>query len=544
MMIVRELWREALRHPRPLVSSIVLLTAVSATHVAQAVLIAVAMAAAVHGDADTCLVALATVAGVVAVRAWFSSAQVSSASTLGGLVRLSMRSRALRAALRPENLHDPSLRDGRLRATLTDGVDGTDAYVADYVPSVVQVIVVCPALVVALLCSSPAAAGAVAVGIVVALTGPRAWKRLSAPRGRDHWDSYGALSADLLEALRGMTTIRALGDVDATRRLIRDRSESLRRATERSMRVSLAETGVTDLAVQAGLVAAASVAIIDAARGDAPATNVYLVLMLSSEAFRPIRDLSRHWHSGFLGVSAVPGLAAVGAFTEVGVNPEEALPSSNADELRIDGVTFQYPESDSTVLDGVSLIARIGRICAIVGESGAGKSTLLDLILGFLKPASGVIEVDGRTVDPRDVAVVSQHPVLFAGTVRANLTAVREDAGRADIRGACLAAGVLADLDALPNGLETVLGEGGEGLSGGQRQRVALARALLTERPVLLVDEPTSALDAEHAAAVLETLGRVARDRIVVMVTHRLEALTQTMDVHRLENGQLIEVAA
>ncbi|GAA1456743.1 ATP-binding cassette domain-containing protein [Nocardiopsis exhalans] len=552
MMIVPLLWREATRFPAALTRSVALLVLVFLTHVGQAVAIAWSMSAVLHGQAREVLLALSLILGIALLRLVLSLAQASAAASLGGLVRQAVRRRAMEAALVPERLHDTGARDGSMRASLGDGVDGIDAYVSKYVPAIVQLLLTCPVVVVALLWLSPWAGLCVAVGVVFALVGPLAWKRMMARRGLDHWDSYEALSADLLESLRGMATLRTLGDVSGTRARLDHRSEALRRATERVMRGSLGETSVTDAAVQGGAVAAAAVAITHAVTGQAPALEVYLILLLSSEAFRPIRDLSRHWHAGFLGLTAIPGLKRIGAFTEPGGPAAEhaaatAAPGTGddqagevrpADELRVRGLSFGYPDAAGDVIHDLDLTARRGSLTAIVGESGAGKSTLFDLLLGFLNPRTGSIELDGRPLRARDIAVVSQRPVLFAGTIRDNL-AVTGATAEADLVRACRDAGVLDEIQRFPGGFDTEVTEAGTSLSGGQRQRLALARALLARRPVLLVDEPTSALDADRSAGVIDTLHRVARDRVVLMISHRSETLTEVPDVFSLDSGHL-----
>ncbi|MFV2195017.1 ABC transporter ATP-binding protein/permease [Nocardiopsis sp. LOL_012] len=546
MMIVPLLWREAARFPSTLAWSVALLVLVFLTHLGQAASIAWAMSAVLRGQAQGVVAALSLIIGVALIRLALSLAQTSVAARLGGQVRQAVRTRAMRAALVPERLHDTAARDGSMRAALGDGVDGTDAYVAKYIPAVAQLLITCPVVVAGLFLLSPAAALCVTAGVVLALLGPMAWKRMMARRGLDHWDSYEALGADLLESLRGMATLRALGDVSGTRRRLAARSEALRRATERIMRGSLAETAVTDLAVQGGVVAAAVVAAAHAATGQGPAIEVYLVLLFASEAFRPIRDLSRHWHAGFLGLTAVPGLDRIGAFTEpcgpgpAGPGPDRPAAGRTAEVLRVRGLGFRYPGAAEDVLHDLDLTARRGSLCAVVGASGTGKSTLFDLLLGFLTPHSGSIELDGRPLRPSDIAVVSQRPILFAGTIRDNLAvAAPEAASEADLVAACRAAGILDEINGFPHGFDTEVAEAGTGLSGGQRQRLALARALLARRPVLLVDEPTSALDAARAAGVVETLHRVARDRVVIMISHRPESLARVSDVLRLGSGAL-----
>lgn len=546
MMIVPELWREALRFPAALGGSIVLLVLVSATHVGQAVAVAWSMSAVFGGQDRDVIVALSLLVAIALARLVLSLAQTSAAARLGGHVRQAVRRRAMQCALVPERLHDTAARDGTMRATLGDGIDGTDAYVSKYLPVVAQVAIVCPLVVIVLLALSPPAGVCVAVAVTLALVGPMAWKRMMARRGLDHWDSYEALSADLLESLRGMATLRTLGDVPGTRRRLHARSEALRRSTERVMRVSLAETGVTDLAIQAGIVAAATSAVVHAVNDQAPALEVYLVLLLASEVFRPVRELSRHWHAGFLGLTAVPGLARIGAFsTPADLSPTASASGSSqpgvlepGEQLQVSGLSFRYPGTTTPVLEHLDLTARRGELSAILGPSGVGKSTLFDLLLGFLTPDAGQIELDGRPLRADDIAVVSQRPVLFAGTIRENLVLAGARSEAALVQ-ACRAAGIMTEIEAFPNGFDTEVTEAGTSLSGGQRQRLALARALLAHRPVLLVDEPTSALDADRSADVVQTLHRVAEARIVLMISHRPEALAGVPNLLRLDSRQL-----
>lgn len=553
MMIVPELWREARRHPWLLSVSILLLLLVFATHLLQAFTLAWSLAAFVRGDAAGAVAGIGAILAVGVTRMLLTLVQGDAAARLGGRVREDLRGAAVAAALVPERLHDASLRDGSTRLALGDGIDGTDAYVSKYIPAVAQLVVGSVIAVCLVAVLSPLIALCVAAGILLAVLGPLLWKRMLARRGFEHWDSYEALSGDLLESLRGMSTLRALGDVPSTRARLHTRSEALRLATERVMRSSLAETAITDFAVQAGVVVAAGLAVVSVMTGQPPAVDVYALLLLSSEAFRPVRELSRHWHAGFLGLTAVPGLAALGAFdrstaataeveTATGREtvPVAGQSRANAGEaLRIGGLSYRYPGSDHDVLRGVDLHAERGEVHAIAGPSGAGKSTLFDVILGFLPASAGTVQLDARPLLPGDVAVVSQRPVLFAGTIRENVDLF--DAGQEALENACAAAGVLDEIRAIPGGFDAMVAEAGTSLSGGQRQRLALARALLAHRSVLLVDEPTSALDDRSALTVAETLDRVAAERIVLMISHRPEALARVADVRVLRDGMLVK---
>ncbi len=183
-----------------------------------------------------------------------------------------------------------------------------------------------------------------------------------------------------------------------------------------------------------------------------------------------------------------------------------ALPAQSGGAVNFDNVTFRYPtRPDFKALNGFSLKVESGEAVALVGPSGAGKSTVFQLMLRFYAAQAGTILFDGLDIaqlDPvalrRKIAVVAQEPVIFSGSIAANIAYGREDAGADQIRGAADAAAALEFIEKLPQGFDTLVGERGITLSGGQRQRLAIARAILRDAPLLLLDEATSALDAER----------------------------------------------
>ncbi|GAA2081920.1 ABC transporter ATP-binding protein [Aeromicrobium halocynthiae] len=552
MMLAPLLARTAAREPAPLTGTVGLQLLICTTYLPQTGALAIGLAAMVEGDHGRVLIALMAVLGVVGLRCWLTWLQARCARRLGTAVRLRLRDEALAGALVPAALHDPARRDGALRATLVDGVDGTDAYVTRYLPAATQVVVMVP-LVASLLALVHPLAGLVAgTAAVAAVVVPMGWRRALTRRSSVHWDSYEAVSGDLLESLRGMTTLRLLGRVPGARRRLAERSDALHRSTVRVMRVSLVDTALIDLAVQAGALAAVALAVADASAGTGPALAAYLVLLLSSEVFRPIRDLSRAWHAGYLGTSAVGALSALGVG---GSGPGEpgvgrtapAGPSPRADAtgqdapLVVDGVRFGYPGAARPVLEGASTVFPPGAVTAVVGGSGVGKSTLLDLILGHLSPDEGRVHRGDVALHPDDVAVVTQRPLLFEGTVRENLRVGRPTATDAELLEACTAAGVVSEVMSMPGGLDARVAAAGDTVSGGQRQRLAVARAIVADRPVLLADEPTSALDPVAARTVTRALADLARDRVVIVVAHREESLEGVGRVVELREGRLLD---
>ncbi|MEV5357416.1 ABC transporter ATP-binding protein [Streptomyces sp. NPDC052693] len=547
MIVHPELRRAAGRARRPLLAATLLQGAVTLTHLAQAALLALALADLARGNTGRLPWLLAAVLTVVAARAGLSLGQRRTATRAGAAVRVALRDELLAHLGRLGPARLTSARAGAVRTTLVDGVEGVDAYVSRYLPQLLITLTVPPVVLAALTLVEPWALLGLVPALVLALAGPRAWDRLLAARGKEHWDTYEGLGADYLEALQGMPALRAAGAVARTRARLEERSAALHRATVAKLRVSLVDTAITDLAIQGGTVAAALLACWSSVTGSTTATGTYLVLLLASECFRPVRDLAREWHAGYLGVSAADGLAALRT-AEPAVPDTGRTPArwTTPPEVRFDDVRFAYDGTPAPVLDGVSFTAQAGRTTAIVGPSGAGKSTLLALLLRHHDPQRGRITLDGRPTTAyaldslrQGIAVVSQETYLFHATIADNLRLARPGAGDDDLIRAARVAGIHDEIAALPDGYATVLGERGATLSGGQRQRLALARALLANAPVLVLDEATSAVDERREADIVRELTNAARGRTVLVVAHRLAAVRHADRIVVLDEGRV-----
>ena len=226
-----------------------------------------------------------------------------------------------------------------------------------------------------------------------------------------------------------------------------------------------------------------------------------------------------------------------------------ALPVPPQGRLSFDHVTFRYPtRPEVSALHDFSLEIAPGETVAVVGPSGAGKSTLLQLAQRFYDPQSGAVRLDGidlRDADPAEIrarlAMVPQETVIFAASARDNLRYGRWEASDAELWAAAEAANAAGFLRALPQGLDTFMGEGGARLSGGQRQRVAIARAILRDAPVLLLDEATSALDAESERLVQDALERLMADRTTIVIAHRLATVRAADRIIVMDEGRIVE---
>jgi ATP-binding cassette subfamily B protein len=226
-----------------------------------------------------------------------------------------------------------------------------------------------------------------------------------------------------------------------------------------------------------------------------------------------------------------------------------ALPEPPRGELEFEHVSFHYPtRREVSALDDFSLSVRSRERLAVVGPSGAGKTTLFQLAERFYDPQRGRLLLDGvdlRDADPADVrqriAMVPQDVVIFAASARDNLRYGNWNATEEQLWQATRDANAEEFLRALPQGLDTFMGEGGARLSGGQRQRIAIARALLRDAPLLLLDEATSALDAESERLVQDALDRLMADRTTIVIAHRLATVRAADRIVVMDQGRIVE---
>jgi ATP-binding cassette subfamily C protein len=240
--------------------------------------------------------------------------------------------------------------------------------------------------------------------------------------------------------------------------------------------------------------------------------------------------------------SLIDGIAAADAAVEPKGGERTVQLSKRID---FDGVRFRHGDGRLT-LDGGSFSVAAQELTVVIGPSGAGKTTLLDLVVGLLEPEAGRILIDGVPLGEldlrqwrRQIGYVPQESVLVNDSIAYNLALGETDLGEAELREALRAADALDFVDALPEGLQTHVGEGGSRLSGGQRQRLAIARALVHKPRLLVLDEATSSLDVEAQAAVIETVRRLKGSLTILAVAHQERMIDAADHVLRLADGQV-----
>ncbi|GAA4761729.1 ATP-binding cassette domain-containing protein [Microbacterium gilvum] len=340
----------------------------------------------------------------------------------------------------------------------------------------------------------------------------------------------GRLSAAFLETVRALGTIRLLGADEQRRRGLARQAEALRAEAMRLLRRNQVVLLVTDAVFGVVMLSLVGVlAVAGTADGALTAGAAFSLLLLTVPLREPVDRLGRSFYVGLAGRAAGERVRAAAASDAL-----EAAPATAGASVAATGVHVRRGGRDVVV--GADLDLSDG-MAVVTGPSGSGKSSL-GLALAGLIPADGFL-VDGAPADEAAlrgvVGYVPQRSVLFTGTVRDNLLLAAPGASDEQLTAALSRAGV--DRSELPDGLGTRVGEGAAGVSGGQAQRIAIARALLSDRRVIVADEPTAQLDAGTAARVAATLREIARDRCVVLITHRLDEVRAADRITVVEGG-------
>jgi len=529
----------------------IVITAWCVAALAQAVFIDAASIAEQTGALRVLGAALLTRAGVVALRQYL-------AAGVSARIRQGLRRRLLRAI----ETAGPAAIDsgGQMVPVFDEQVEALDAYYSRFTVQRVAALLV-PLAIVGFVFWQDWLAGlflalsAPLIPLFMILVGLGAERR-----ARDQHAALAQLTGWFSDQLGGAATIRLFGAEARALAHVAERTEALRTATMRVLRLAFLSSAVLEFFAS---VAIAAVAIyvglgLLGAIGFGPADALTLqsglfVLLLAPEFFAPLRSLSQGWHD------RADARAAAGVIAGVLARPP-ARPAAEADfaptpparcPVRLDGVRFAHP-GRAVLFDKLDLEIRAGQRVALIGPSGGGKSSLLALMAGFVEPDAGHVLLAGQPLarfSPASrsahVAWLDQRPYLFAGTLADNLRLGKPDATQAELEAVAGLARVDEFADPRVGGLQRMIGEGGRGLSGGQAQRIALARALLRPRPLILLDEPTASLDFESEAEVLAALRGAldARPATVVCATHRDAMIDWADRVLEVDGGEVREVS-
>lgn len=502
----------------------------------QAALLSLAVAGLAAGAPASEVVAPALgIAGLGLVRALVDAlgGRIAFRSARAELSRL--RGEAVASLARRSPIDTARPASGLAASVLAEQAEAVVPYLSRFQPARMKATLVPLVILGFVLPFSWVAAGVLAfaaplIPIFMALIG---WRAKAA--SEEQLVELGGMNAFLLDRLRGLATLRALGAVDATARRLRAEAESLRRRTMAVLRIAFLSSAVLELFSALGVAMVAAYigfnllgTIPYGSWGEPLGLGRGLfILLLAPAFFEPLRELSAVWHdraAGQAAMTTLEGLAAPGE-TIMGDEAPATARAVGAARVRLAHVTFRHAGASVPVLDDFDLDVAPGEHVALFAPSGAGKSTLLALVAGLALPQAGHVIVDDEPMGAGNVALlrgrmtfIGQKPHVFAGTIAGNVSLGRPEVDR----DAVAAAIEVARLQRVVAGRgSAMIGEGGRGLSGGEALRLAIARLAADGRAgIILADEPTAHLDSETGREVGEALIALAAGRTLILATH------------------------
>ena len=360
----------------------------------------------------------------------------------------------------------------------------------------------------------------------------------------NYFDIYYGLGDSFLEKLQGMTTLKIYRADQRAVEQIDSESEQFRKITMKVLMMQLNSTSIMDIIAYGGAAAGIISALIEFSNRNINVSGVLMCIFLAAEFFLPMRLLGGFFHIGMNGMKASDRIFAFLDLPEQKRGEEEI--TGNKINISLDNVSFSYDESRE-VLHDISMNIDSGFLVSIVGVSGSGKSTIAGILLGKNHNYSGSIKVNGtehRKISSKSLmenfTMIGHNSWIFKGTVRENLLMGNPTATDAEL------------LDALDNvnlknflqsqsGLDTRVESNASNFSGGQKQRLALARALLHDTPVYIFDEATSNIDADSEEAIMTAVKQIAKEKTVILISHRLANVTDSDAIYMLKDGKIIE---
>ena len=383
------------------------------------------------------------------------------------------------------------------------------------------------------------------IAIVVRITGRRV-RRLT----REYQAVNAEMTQVIEETTRANQVIKIFGGHQYENERFEVRADKLRSYTMRMVSTLAATTPVTQIMASCAVAIVIVIALIQSGQNQTTVggfVSFITAMLMLLAPLKNIAEVNGPLQRGLTAAEAVFGL--------IDAQPErttgKTLVARAAGRLDFVNLGFSYPGHHVMALEGINLNVMPGETIAFVGMSGGGKSTLVNLVPGFYPATVGEIRLDGASIEEialtslrKQIAMVSQHVVLFDDTIAANISYGDATPDRARVLAAAKAAHLDDVIASLPQGLETMVGDNGSRLSGGQRQRLAIARAIYKDAPILILDEATSALDSESERAVQAALDELMKGRTTLVIAHRLSTIERADRIAVLADGHIAELGS
>ncbi|BFK81198.1 ABC transporter ATP-binding protein/permease [Clostridium baratii] len=364
---------------------------------------------------------------------------------------------------------------------------------------------------------------------------------------KNYWNNYSNLGETFLENLQGLTTLKVFNIDEIRHEKMNKEAESFRKITMKVLSMQLNSITVMDLIAFGGAALGSIVSLIAFKNGQINLGQTIIIILLSSEFFIPLRLLGSFFHVAMNGVAASDKIFELLDSKEREKNIIEDTSDLDKININLNDVTFSY-DSKRDVLKNVSLNIKNKGFTAIVGRSGSGKSTIANLLLNTYEVNKGEIMFNNTNLNNisfddiyEKIMLINTNSYIFNGTILDNLKIAKEDLTDNEIQYALELSNLKSFVDGLKDGINTKVGEGGSLLSGGQKQRLALARAVLSNREIYIFDEATSNVDVESEEIILDAINKLAKEKTVIVISHRLANVKNADVIYVLDNGEIVE---
>lgn len=438
---------------------------------------------------------------------------------------------------------------GELVSLVMEGIEKLDDYYTKFIPSLLHIIIL-PVMITLFTLYIDWLSG-----LILLITGPLIlffmWligtyaKKLT----QKQWSQLSAMSSHFLDILQGFKTLKVFGARQKEIENVKNTSDRFRLITMNVLKVAFLSGMVLELAASVSIALVAVQVGIRLIEGMMIYQLGLFVLLLAPEFYLPFRTLGQHHHSGMEGAASAEKIFDLLNKEIPGNKITDHKPVlGSMESIEFSNVSYTYSGASTPALQDIHINLRPGTMTALAGHTGSGKTTLAYLLLGFLSPGEGKISLNKVNIDSFDpeewrkmIAYVPQHPHFFNGTVLENLKLSNPGASSEEITEAAKKAGAHEFIEMLPEGYYTLLTENASRLSGGEKQRLSIARAFLKDAPLLIMDEPTSNLDPESEHFIARATRELVKNRITLVIAHRLSTVKLADNIIVLDNGKIAE---
>lgn len=482
---------------------------------------------------------------IVLIVRFISDRMVSNSSFMACAdVKRILREKIYEKMLRIGASYDQLVSSSEVVQVFTEGVEQLETYFGKYLPQLFYSLLA-PVTLFIILCRISIKAGIILlicvplIPVSIVVVQKIAKKLLS-----KYWSVYTELGDSFLENLQGLTTLKIYQADQKKADEMDAESQKFRRITMKVLMMQLNSTSVMDIVAYGGAAGGMAVAVTEFIQGSITLSGAICIVLLASEFFLPLRLLGSYFHIAMNGMAASDKMFNILDLAE----PEDGkleLKDGQAD-ISFENVYFSY-EENRQIIKGIDFSVKAGNFISFVGKSGCGKSTIASIMTGRCRGYSGKINIGGVSLNQisgkslmEHIVLVRHNSYLFKGTVEQNLRMAKNDASYEEME-TVLKRVNLYDFLKTQDGLQTKLSERASNLSGGQCQRLAIARALLRNADIYIFDEATSNIDIESEELIMNVIHEIAKEKTVILISHRLANVVDSDRIYYLRDGMIIE---